>query len=389
MRLRTLLFAWLVAFGAMAADAGSAPAAFGPVVVASGVSELQSESVTLDGSVNPAGTAVTLCRFEYGTEASYGQSAPCVPSPGAGEGPVPVSAEVTGLEPNTLYHYRLIATNANGTNITEDHTFQTLLRAPATEDESASAVDVGSLTAMLVGTVNPHNAVEAYHFVWGTSSAYGSVTPVPDLYTRADNVVNIVVAQKLVGLQPGTTYHFALAAIGAGGTAVGPDEMFTTPVVPLPIVNTGGSSGLTVGEATLSGTIDPEGWDTVYHFEYGPTAAYGSDWPTVDVQAGQFIGGQNVTIAVQNLQPSTEYHYRLVATNAAGTVYGPDQVFSTSAYPASLIAQVPVTGMLGITPQIASREASKRSITKCKHSYKRDKRGKCVKLKGGKHKSGK
>lgn len=78
-------------------------------------------SATLTGTVTPRGAATTY-RFEYGHSRSYGTSTPPV-SAGDGWSPVPVSVPITGLQQGKTYHYRLVATNANGTYHTSDHRF--------------------------------------------------------------------------------------------------------------------------------------------------------------------------------------------------------------------------------------------------------------------------
>jgi hypothetical protein len=84
----------------------------------------------LEGAVNPGGSAVESCHFEYGPTTDYGFKAPCTPNPvGLGEGmvDVPVSgqAEIEQLVPNTTYHYRLVASNLGGFGKGEDQTFTT------------------------------------------------------------------------------------------------------------------------------------------------------------------------------------------------------------------------------------------------------------------------
>ena len=63
----------------------------------------------MNGTVNPNGTLVLSCKFEYGPHTNYGTTLPCS-DPGFGTEPVPVSAEATGLTPDTSYHYRIVAT---------------------------------------------------------------------------------------------------------------------------------------------------------------------------------------------------------------------------------------------------------------------------------------
>ncbi len=80
------------------------------------------EAASLNGMVDPRGGAVSSCEFEYGltNEAGngpYNYSVPCKQTPaeiGAGSSPVAVSAQLEGLQAGELYHFRLVASNANG-----------------------------------------------------------------------------------------------------------------------------------------------------------------------------------------------------------------------------------------------------------------------------------
>lgn len=80
-----------------------------------------------------------------------------------------------------------------------------------------------------------------------------------------------------------------------------------------------GESALDVAgtSATLQATIDPEGSETIYRFEYGPTEAYGSSVPVPDGLVGSGLSGVTVSAHVQGLAPGTIYHYRVVAVVAS------------------------------------------------------------------------
>ena len=80
---------------------------------------------TLTGTVDPNHNPLFGCRFEYGTTLAYERSTPCVPDIGSGSGPADVSAVVSGLQPGTGYHFRLVATNVGVSAAGADQTFVT------------------------------------------------------------------------------------------------------------------------------------------------------------------------------------------------------------------------------------------------------------------------
>lgn len=106
----------------------------GPIVTTGSTSSTTTSSATIEGSVAPNRNAVSMCVFQYGTSAAYGAEVPCAQSV-AGEGlsPTTVTAALTGLTPNTTYHYRVIATNADGTSYGLDKTFTTSSVEPPAE----------------------------------------------------------------------------------------------------------------------------------------------------------------------------------------------------------------------------------------------------------------
>ena len=121
---------------------------FGPNILVPDVSteapsKVTGTTATLNGTVNPDGTQIKSCEFEYGPTSAYGQTAQCEQTP-AGSSPVAVSTNLTGLQAGTEYHYRLVAANANGDNASEDQAFFTL--GPRIQDESFSEVGVHRAT---------------------------------------------------------------------------------------------------------------------------------------------------------------------------------------------------------------------------------------------------
>jgi hypothetical protein len=103
----------------------------------------------------------------------------------------------------------------------------------------------------------------------------------------------------------------------------------TAPAVAAPpTATTTAAADVTATTAELNGVVLPNQEPTTYHFEFGPTTAYGARTP----DAGPLTGNaqRTVSAAISGLAPSTTYHYRLVATNASGTATGADVTFTTA-----------------------------------------------------------
>jgi hypothetical protein len=189
-------------------------------------------AVMLDGSVNPDGTMVSSCQFEYGIEAGvYGQSTPCSPAaPLTGESPVAVSAELSGLAVGTAYHYRLAATNANGTNHGQDQTFTTPFE-PAIDGASVS--EVGTAIATLHAAVDPRGEDTTVYFQYGTSSCTVNPSacaeiPAPPGTDIGSGSEDRSISVLLQNLQPGTTYYYRVVAVSSVGETTGPDLLLHT-----------------------------------------------------------------------------------------------------------------------------------------------------------------
>ena len=73
--------------------------------------------------------------------------------------------------------------------------------------------------------------------------------------------------------------------------------------------------------------IDPNGVATSYYWEYGPSEAYGSRTPEVSLGEGE--SALLAPAHLEGLDANSEYHFRVVAVNAAGTEHGSDTTFRT------------------------------------------------------------
>jgi hypothetical protein len=329
-----------------------------PIVETDPATVEASRHVTLNAEVNPNGNLVRDCHFEYGPTTEYGTFIPCSPDPGFERMPVNVSAEVSGLQPNTSYHFRVVVTNEGGTTEGADEEFTTLIDKPAVVTGAPSSVN--SFGATVSGTVNPlSNPVTSCQFEYGLTSAYGSVVSCPG--DPGVGGAPVAEAVALSGLEPSTTYHYRLLAANAGGTEPGADATFTT-LAPTPKAVTGAATNVVADGAKVAGTVNPQGSVTNWRFEYGPTGAYGHSTPLVSA-----VGSEDIKVSsiLSSLEPATTFHYRLVATNVGGTTHGSDQTFTTGARPIGRI-YIPAKAPLdGHTAQI-SLQCRGVTIAECK-----------------------
>ena len=197
---------------------------------------------------------------------------------------------------------------------------------PAPAASAGQASNIGSATATLSGTVDPSGTDTTYHFEYGTSSSsLGSKTAAID---AGSGSVTVSVTADVAGLKTGATYYFRVVATSAAGTTNSAVVSFATLAAAKPVVTTSSATNLLTTTATLNGSVDPNGSDTTYRFEYGTTAAYGSQTAVVKLAAG--TTATNVSAALTGLKPNTAYLFRLVATNSSGTSVGIGQIAKTA-----------------------------------------------------------
>jgi streptogramin lyase/ubiquitin len=218
--------------------------------------------------------------------------------------------------------------------------------APKVAGGMASSVSEQSAT--LGASVGPNSQATTYRFEYGPTTAYGSQTASSSAGSGASSAP---VSSALSGLSPATLYHFRALATNATGTTFGADQTFTTTTPPTATSQPAGSVGLT--SATLTGSINPKGQATTYHFDWGETAAYGNKSPAVDASVGSDSSKHLLEGALTELTPDHTYHFRIVATNcggcAEGTTYGADETFTSAALPTATTEAAEAVGLTSAT----------------------------------------
>ena len=301
-----------------------------PAVTTGATTNPGSNQATVACSIDPNGLSTTWT-VEYGTSTSYGTQTSSQ-SIGSGGSVVNVSTTLTGLETGKTFHYRCDATNSAGTTHGSDATF---LTAAAPSVTTHSATSVSTTSAKLNATINPNGRSTTYYFDYGQSTSYGSKT---SSASAGNGTSTVSVSQTVTGLQAGTNYHFRIVASSDGGTSHGSDVSLVTNAAPAVTPGTVAQVGAT--SAVVGGAVTPNGHSTTWYVEYGTSPSYGSK--TSSANAGSGTNAVPVSTTLTGLHAGVLYHYRIVATNSAGTTRGSDATFTTIGPPVAITGQVPI-----------------------------------------------
>ncbi len=296
---------------------------FDPVIVPDALTGEPTGDSQVSGTTGTAGgPAVTECKFEWGPTKSYGETpVACSPAPPYGDSEA-VTAELPGLSKETTYHYRLVATNSNGTNIGVDRTITphnvTFLR-------TTPATDVERTCVNLNGAYEGNGEDTEYNFEWGTTTSYGN-TAFDTPEDAGSGTGPQQLSFQLCGLQPATTYHYRFTASNGIGPSAGKDVTFKTDDA---VIGIGTDPATDIGgvNATINGHWTGDGSPTTYYFEWGFSKSYEHTTPVVD--AGSGTGPETGSAEISDLFQNAVYHYRIVVTDGLGTTYGPDRSFRT------------------------------------------------------------
>jgi hypothetical protein len=195
-------------------------------------------TTTLNGEVNPNGTPLTECFFEWGETTAYGETTPCADPDaeevGEGIAPVAVHADISGLKPGTTYHFQLAVANANnapGETISGgDENFLTL--GPSVREESVSQVTATG--ARISGEINPNGKATTFVVQYVTEAQFtetgfagATEVPVPPQQVGSGTEFGKA-TQQLSDLKPQTAYRFRLLVANQDASTTEDGGKFTT-----------------------------------------------------------------------------------------------------------------------------------------------------------------
>jgi hypothetical protein len=213
----------LVAGAAIGLAAPAIASAATPAAKTGTATHITQTTAVLGGSVDPHGVD-TDYDFQYGPTIAYG-GATVTSSAGSGTTSRSVSEEVTGLEPGTVYYFRISAVSATGTIYGANATFKTTGSPPSAVD-TGPAVSVGKTVATPTGSIDPNGSATTWAIQYGLTTGYGLAT-----FTQpaiAPGFAAVPVSLKLAGLAPATLFHYRVVAYHGAIASYGADATFFT-----------------------------------------------------------------------------------------------------------------------------------------------------------------
>jgi uncharacterized protein (TIGR02145 family) len=211
-----------------------------------------------------------------------------------------------------------------------------------------SSITVGNASATSGGAILTDGGLTIYFrgVCWSTSS-----NPTIALSTKTVDGTGIgTYTSAITGLTNNTTYYVRSYATNAAGTAYGNEEAFTSVplIVPpsVPTISTSSIYNFMAGTATCGGNVSADGNATI--------TARGLCWstnsnPTIALSTKTFDGTGTgcFSSAISGLTDNTTYYVRAYATNATGTAYGNEEVYTV--IPGTIGTQVWTTQNLNVS----------------------------------------
>jgi uncharacterized protein (TIGR02145 family) len=246
-----------------------------------------------------------------------------------GPGTGPFTSNITGLSPGTTYYVRFYVTNSSGSTYGTEINFTTGTGSLAT---IGSTVGIGSITATSATSGGNISSDGGYPgtlrgVVWATSAN----PTVPSSSSTSDGTGTGAFTSNITGLSATTLYYVRSYATNPAGTTYGSEISFTTLVGSSPSISSTSAIGsITTTSASSGGNISSDGGYaiTARGVVWGTSAS-----PTVPSASSTSngTGTGSFTSNITGLSAGTLYYVRSYATNSAGTTYGAEISFTTSA----------------------------------------------------------
>jgi hypothetical protein len=298
-----------------------------PVFNASQADAVGIDYATLTGTVDPNG-AYTTAWFEWGTDPLLTVFSATDPQ-SFGKGFIgTATAELTGLNDDTTYYYRLTGENVAGSTNGPINSFDTYPLVPPSIT-STSTVNIKAYTGQLTAVINTNGLTTTAWFQYGTDPAFLNYSESPILdYLASFSEQPLTI--NIYGLDGNTTYYYRLVTENDVGTTISDVQSFQT-LTP-PTVVAGAATNITATSLTLNGSVNPQGYISEVWFEYGNSpnmlnkrSRNSTNIYSFSVEMGSVTGNfvnNDLTVDIQELSSATSYYYRVGVYNPeTGTTY--------------------------------------------------------------------
>jgi uncharacterized protein (TIGR02145 family) len=252
---------------------------------------------------------------------------------------------LSGLENGKTYYYKSFVLTGAGIVFGKELSFSTLgFNTPSLLTKSIT--NIGSDGANSGGEITSDGGQPILE-----KGICVSLSPNPSIsdFKTTDGIGKESFTSKVTALKDGTTYYVRAYATNARGTGYGNEVQFTTFATYKPTVLTTSISSVTKISAISGGTISSDGGLEI--------TSKGICWstksiPTInDNKTSDGIGISLYTSQITGLTAGTTYYVRAYATNAKGTSYGNEVIFTTVA---NTIPTITTNAITAITRTSAS-----------------------------------
>ncbi len=274
---------------------GSQPA---PVVITEPATGITPTNAVLNATVN-ANNQPTTVTFEYGLTTSYGGVVPGVPGVVSGNVPTPVSAAISGLLPNTTYHFRAIGVNGAGSTYGADLTFTTGCPIPA-----AAGTISGPSAVCVTGTGYVYSVPAI-----ANATAYNWTVPAGAVITSGANTSQITVSYP-AGASSGIISVYGSSICGNGN----PSPDFTVTVNPLPVPSIAGPQSPCINATGNIYSTEPGMTGYTWTVSAGGTIVSGAASNSISV-TWSTAGPKTVTVSYTNANGCTAASPTVYALN--------------------------------------------------------------------------
>ena len=311
-----------------------------PVITTSGITDITHKAAKGGGNISSDGGAPVTARGVCWSDTPNPTTANNKTADATGTGSF--FSSITGLTPNTTYYVRAYAINVAGTAYGNEVSFITAASAVAPPVTTTAITLITTTMASSGGNISNDGGepVTARGVCWDTTA-----NPTIANSKTSDGTGTGSFTSSLTGLTHGDTYFVRAYATNIVGTGYG-NELTFTANSDVPTLTTAAITAVTSNTAESGGDISSDGGS--------PVTARGVCWSTSanpTIANSATTNGTGIGSFVSNLtglNPATFYYVRAYATNSAGTAYGNQVSFTTSAFTPTLTT-VAITSITATT----------------------------------------